>query len=310
MAPQRINLTRGEGAQLVHFLRAVKTQVLKRRQRVIIDFRHVEAVHVPGAILLLSEIDRIVALSDLHKPITVRDPRNQRTREVLKQIGLHELTGDRCDITPVRDDVVFWRASKGADQSGDAIGPIIEHVAQTANKEHAQSVEVSGIWRGVSEAVINTVEHAYHQERGDGLPHSTATRWWMLTQIRNGTFTAAVCDLGSGYKSTVEKTIPESFVATVRERLLGASADAYAIQLAMEYGRSSTKQSHRGKGSRDALSVLEGHRDGELHILSNSGWVRYSLASGESPRVESDRMDLDILGTIIWWKLPLMNGAQ
>ena len=304
IAPPKFDLTRGSGLEVAKFLRAFATTVLTNRIQVKLDFRMTEAFFPAATILLFAEVDRVVKLSDLPKPVTIIDPRQRRPREVLKQIGLHDLTGDTCDIVPERQDVVYWRATKGSDQSGDRLA-ILEVVAKRVNSDHANRVELSGIWRGVSEAVANSVEHAYKRPRPDGFAGLPDTRWWMFTQLRDGTFTVAVCDLGCGYRATINETIPEQFIAAVASRFLGGNRDAIAIDTAMQYGRSGTKRSERGKGSRDAISVLQTHGAGELMIISNTGSMRYTFLDGKEHRREPGELGIDIKGTIIWWKLPL-----
>ena len=305
-APVRFNLTRGAGIEVVKFLKAVAHTVLKLHKPVRLNFKDTEAFFVPGAILLYAELNRIILESDLPKPITIINPFRQKPREVLKQIELHQLTGDNCEVVPTKDDVVFWKIKKGANQSGGDLGPILEYVADCANKEHAKKVEVSGIWRGVSEAVSNVVDHAYEIPRKDGFAGLNDTKWWMFTQIREERFTAAVCDLGCGYINTIKRNIEEAFLSKIYGVLTGKNEDALAIQAAMEYGRSGTKLSNRGKGSRDALSVLIKHGSGQLFILSKSGWVQYKI-NGNKEKIETGDLGIDIGGTIIWWTLPLKD---
>lgn len=303
-APVKFDAIRSEGLEVLKFLRAMARTVLTLKMPVILDFRRTTSFFPVTTIYLFAEVDRVVALSDLDKPITIIDPRLRRPREVLKQIGIHEITGDTCDIIPEREDVVYWKATKGRDQSGDDLA-VLEVVAQRVNRDHAENVQLSGLWRGVSEAVGNSVEHAYKVPREDGFQGLDDTKWWMFTQLRSGTFTVAVCDLGCGYRRTIAETLPQKFVLDIAAAFKGINADAVAILTAMEYGKTSTKLTGRGKGSRDALSVLVKHGHGDLMILSNTGWVQYT-ASGTNPLVETrGSLTIDIRGTIIWWKLPI-----
>lgn len=304
-APKRIDVTRGSGVELGKFLRALETTVLVHRKPTRLDFRFTESFYPAGAIRLYAEIDRLVTQSDLTKPITIIDPRIRRPREVMKQIGLYEITGDRCDLVPERKDVVYWRATKGKDQSGGAPGQLLEVVAERVNSEHAQQLELSGVWRGLSEAVANSVDHAYSKARADGFAGLPETKWWMFTQLRDGVFTMAVCDLGCGYQATINETLPERFIATFAEAFGIGNRDCMAIDAAMEYGRSGTKQDERGKGSRDARSVIEQHGSGELWILSNTGWMTYTYSRAEGWSNTRHALGIDIKGTIVWWKLPL-----
>lgn len=167
-------------------------------------------------------------------------------------------------------------------------------------------IEESGIWPGVSEAINNVTDHAYKGERADGFQHASDTKWWMFTHVKDDVFYAAICDLGIGYRRTVPMTIPESFQTMIASLLMGKNPDSRAIETAMKYGVSSTKQENRGKGSRDALAVLKSHRQGELLVASNTGWVHYKLKKGATePDVSSYSLKVDIMGTIVWWRLPL-----
>ena len=53
----------------------------------------------------------------------------------------------------------------------------------------------------------------------------------------------------------------------------------------MAFGRSSTGEGHRGLGSRDAISVLERHQDGDLVVISNTGTVHYKYVGGVRTRI-------------------------
>jgi hypothetical protein len=304
-APNSFNLILGDGQEVVKFLRAVSRRVLVDNLPTKLSFKNTQHFHVPGTILLFSELNRIVSLAKIPKPITIIDPHNRRAREVLKQVGLHSLTGDSCDIVPEREDVVYWKATKGKTQSGDVYGSLVESIAERANKDHTKQLEVSGLWRSVNEAVANSIDHAYKKPRGDGFSGLEETKWWMFSQIKDGVFTLAVCDLGCGYRQTIGETIPESFAATCAAAFMGQNRDALAIDTAMQYGRSGTHVGNRGKGSRDVLSLLEKHGYGEVVVLSNTGWMKYEYKNKQECNREQGGLGIDIGGTIVWWKLPL-----
>lgn len=309
VAPRRFDLLLGSGKEVVKFLRAIANRVLVQCGAVRLDFRSTESFAAPAAILLFAELDRVITLATIPKPISIVDPIQRRPREVLKQIGLHQLTGDKSDIVPEREDVVYWKTSKGATQSGDQL-KILESVAERVNKDHARHLVLNGVWRGVTEAVANVVDHAYQEPRADGFSGLPGTKWWMFTHVRDPFFVAAVCDLGCGYSATIRRTLPETFVAGVRSAFLAQNLDSLAIHTAMEFGRSGTHEGHRGKGSRDALSVLRKHGDGELVVLSNTGWMRYRYEGGIEVSHDSGSLNIDIKGTIIWWKLPISGGNR
>jgi hypothetical protein len=224
----------------------------------------------------------------------------------MKQTGFYELTGVNTSTIPTRPDVIFWRSAKGRDQSGDKISMIDEVVAQTVRLEPDAKLILGALWRGVSEAIANSVDHAHKFPReSDGFSGLADTKWWLFTQVRDGAFIAVVCDLGCGYRATIGQSVPERMLARVQQALAGANIDAIAIEAAMEFGRTGTDEVNRGRGSRDAISVLEKHKEGTLIICSNTGVVHYGYRKGK-PTVPMRRgLAFSINGTIVWWKLPL-----
>ena len=76
----------------------------------------------------------------------------------------------------------------------------------------------------------------------------------------------------------------------------------------MTYGRSGTQLKERGKGSRDAVSLLERHGSGELLILSNTGWASYRFEGGKEIHNKRGALHLDVKGTIVMWRLPLAEA--
>lgn len=304
-APIKFNLTNGDGVEVVKFLKAVSNRVLNQKKSAVLDFKNTEFFYVPGAILLFAELNRVINLSEIQKPITIISPYKPKPREVMKQIGIYQLTADNCDVIPSKDDVIFWKATKGATQTGDSLGPLLEFVTERANNEQTRQIEVKGLWRGVSEAVANTIDHAYTFPRADKFEGLKETKWWMFTQLKGARFAIAICDLGCGYKQTINHTIPESFSSIWKKTFGGQNQDSTAIKIAMEYGRSGTKDTNRGKGSKDALSVLKKHGSGTLVILSNTGWVKYKVDDNENEIVIQGNIEIDIGGTIVWWDLPI-----
>ena len=305
-APKSFDLNNNvSGAEVLKFIRAISNAVLDKKIQIELNFKDTEQFYVPATILLYAELDRIISQSELTKPVSIKDPFRRRPREVLKQIGIHALTGDKSDVVPVRDDVIYWKATKGLNQSGDTYGSLVEAIAERANKDHAKQLEVSGVWRSVNEAIANTVDHAYMKPRYDGFNGLESTKWWMFSQIKDAVFSLAVCDLGCGYRQTINETLPEQFIASIKSSLKWNNRDAIAIETAMEYGRSGTNEGNRGKGSRDVLSLLKKHGDGELVVLSNTGWVRYVYSNHKEVKKSNGELKMDIGGTIVLWKLPL-----
>ena len=302
-APWRFDIGGATGKEVRGFLDSVCESVADGNH-VRLDFRDTKIMYPAATILLYAEIDRLVSTSTLAKPITILSPKSRRVREVLKQIGFYDLTGDTSSTVPARQDVVYWRQAKGKDQSGADLR-LIEVVAERVNTEHGSNLILQSLWRGVTEAVANSVEHAYKHPRLDGFQGLAETKWWVFTQVKDGVFFVCVCDLGCGYQATIGETISEKLRAEIASLFRGKNRDAIAIETAMAFGRSSTGEGHRGLGSRDAISVLERHQDGDLVVISNTGTVHYQYVRGFLTKRSQTGLGFSVNGTILWWRLPL-----
>jgi hypothetical protein len=309
-APKEFSLTYGRASLVVDFIAQVSYQVLEVGNRVTLDFSKTAKLLVPGAILLFAELSRIAKLSKLGHTFRIKSPTLKKPRQVLKQIGIYEIAGTKLDETPSFSDVVYWRATSGANQNREsALGELVEHITdQIINPTHLTLISKKDLWSGVSEAVTNSVMHAYkHPRASDQFAGLEDTKWWMFTQIKDNRLTVAVCDLGCGYRKTLDASITEWFSQKI-SGLTGGNADAMAIEAAMEYGRSSDKLPERGRGSKCALDVLNRSEAGTLRILSNTGCVDYVRKNGETRLHKSQGIDTNINATIVWWHLPLREA--
>ena len=307
-APWRFDIGGPTGKQVRAFLDSVCDSVAAGNL-VRLDFRDTKIMYPAATILLYAEIDRIVSTSKLAKPVTILSPKSRRVREVLTQIGFYELTGDATETVPSRQDVVYWRQAKGKDQSGPNL-QLIEVVAERVKAEHGSNLILDSLWRGVTEAVANSVEHAYKHPRLDGFQGLAETKWWVFTQVKDGVFFVCVCDLGCGYLATIGETISEKLRAEIASRFRGKNRDAIAVETAMAFGRSSTGEGHRGLGSRDAISVLERHQEGDLMVISNTGTVHYRYVGGVLTNRSQTGLGFSVNGTILWWRLPLKGQPE
>jgi hypothetical protein len=308
LAPRAFDLTRGSGTHVMAFLQAIEQRVLLEKRRVKLDFRQTKSFYVPGALMLYAALSKIIAQASMSKPVTIVPPRatlvGNAARQVMRQVGLYDLTHDVVNVRPDREDVIYWKMSKGLTQSGDQLA-MLETLAEKIKDIDKLKLQSKDLWRGVTEAVNNTSDHAYEYPRIDGFTGLTDVRWWLLTQLRGKMFTAAVCDLGCGYSKTLKPETLEWFTGLPNKLMGKDNADTRAMQAAMEYGRSRTKLSERGKGSRCALALLEKHGHGELYLLSNSGCLHYECINGVALLKQVTPLAFDIKGTIIWWNLHL-----
>lgn len=88
-APNAVISTKGDaGIELIKFLKAAARRVLVEQESVLLDPRDTASFNASGTILLYAELDRVISLATMHKPVTIRQPLRRKSREVLKQIGI------------------------------------------------------------------------------------------------------------------------------------------------------------------------------------------------------------------------------
>ena len=195
-------------------------------------------------------------------------------------------------------DVVFIRFQSGKDASGpDAkkLQFLIYNIIKIAIPES------KALQRGLTEAMTNSVQHAYPD---DFVEESTLKDklWWMSASInvRTKMLTIMFYDEGIGIPKSLPRTYPEIF------RSLGGllNDDAQLIQAATKIKRSSTNKKNRGRGLKDINDYVKSVNNGMLKILSQRG--EYAYFSNEKEYIKN--RNIPLCGTLIQWKVPINIG--
>jgi hypothetical protein len=143
--------------------------------------------------------------------------------------------------------------------------------------------------------MTNAHQHAYIDQRGDGITTpSTYRPWWMFSQEKDGKLSVVFCDLGIGIPSSLPRTRPRLW------HLMRNMTQGRQIEGAVRESQTRTKKQHRGKGLRQIIQTISSSEGGKAIILSNKGW--YSMKAGK--RASGDFSD-SIMGTVIYWRMPL-----
>lgn len=280
---------------LNRFFAKLRELSLERRLRVILDFSDTKVTLVTGTLLFIAELDRIKRILKDDFSVGIDGVRDKRVNQLLCQIGLYAL----CDVAQpslseelLDPTVRHWRYATG------------ERVNEQTNKafesfEGRLSPELAkGMWKSVSEAVVNSVEHAYLEPRGVNGPRMHSSRWWMFSQEKEGQLTVAVCDLGIGIPRSLPIRWEPSLLARVFNSLRGEGPDLRAIRAALRVGASSTGGDHRGNGLPQIWNTLQSAQNASIQILSNRAQLSWNGAVKKEFALEFTE---SIFGTIIIW---------
>lgn len=268
-----------------------------KKQTTCLDFSRTEKMYSDGTLLFLAEIYRLIKHVKGGVPITFTPPINDKVSQVLQQIGFIDLIGAQSKITPVDDDVVNWRFAHGAQVDGKKYEDILaEYDGDIAGPLQEK------LFTGITEAMTNVANHAYDLSREDGLEiNDEAKEWWMFSQEKDGFLSVSFCDLGAG----IPRTLPQKHPSLWKQIcMLGKSNDADAIDHAVRKSVSRTNDAGRGNGLGQIIQVVQAQNQGEVVIYSNRGTftrvngVKRLFRHGDS-----------IMGTLIYWKVPLQQEA-
>lgn len=280
----------------------LRYNLIQKCGKVIISFDKTEVITPSAMILFVAEIDRAKRIFGDRFDVRLSNVKDRTVRQLLVQIGLYDLCGMKppnLNQGDFQENVRHWRYATGEranESTNDAFAAVEGLISDKLR---------GGMWRGVSEAVINSVQHAYAEPRGVPGPRMKHRRWWMFTQERNGELTVVVCDLGIGIPRSLPLNWDEKLLARVLGMFSGQGQDVAALKASIELGRTSTKKSHRGKGLPqiwDAVRGVESGQKATIVIYSNKGRLSWNSLENEETALE---FDSNIYGTVISWSVPL-----
>ena len=286
---------------LLKFFRSLRELALERNLKVIIDFSEVDITTVHGTLLFVAELDRIKRILGDQFAIKIDSVKSKRVNQLLEQIGVYSL----CSMEMVfyhsdsfDESVRHWRYATGV--------RVNEQAEQAFSSIEGQlPTELArGMWKSVSEAVVNSCEHAYLEPRGVNGPRLGHARWWMFSQVRDGHLTVAVCDLGIGIPRSLPLRWEASILRKAWDRVSGGGQDLRAIRAALELGASSTGKGHRGKGLPQIWTTLRAVEGASISIASNRAKLVWN---GEDAKEFSHEFDTSILATLITWTVKVQE---
>lgn len=284
----------------IEFLTDLRSQTRREGVGVTIDLSEVVEIRPTGALLVLAEMDRASAGQPANSIRIIRC-RNRIVDAVMCHIGIYS-TFENPSPEADRDDVKHWRMASGVASEGAKGGAMLE------GYEGRLADGLTGdLYAGITEAMTNTVHHAYESNTGQGLRRFIGKRWWALSQEFGGRLTVAVCDLGIGIPRSLPRssTFSQPLVRSVWRGLGLDNSDASAIKVALELGRTSTGREGRGRGLSEIVEAANLSAEGGVIILSNRG----VFVDGFGKSYATDDTH-SIRGTLVVWSVRIANDDQ
>lgn len=304
--PSHIGLNHFEQRRLVgRACKIIREAYLRDKKDIILDFSKTVKIFSNGMLLIVAELDRAMRMVGSGQIVRCKLPEGDGheakiVREVLDQIGLLERIGQRpanCDGDQEHDQSVrHWRYATGT-RVDEEPGDVLEEHEGRITHSLMESMQI-----GVTEALLNSLHHAYLRPREDGCKPFKEKRWWMFTHERDGMLHVAVCDLGIG----IPRSLPLKWSKDLLKRLLSifdtGSPHLAAIRMALILGKSSTGEKHRGNGLPQIWNASRASSAGQVGIHSGRAFLGFDSAK----QVETaSEFKTDLLGTLVTWTFPI-----
>lgn len=286
--------------KLLKFISKLRTMMLINKKSICIDFSTTKHLVADGTLLFVSELNRAIQLSGNKVTVKCVPPKKAKLKNVFSQIGLFKTFKYKYrGIKNHDEDVVHWRYANGVLVEGKAY----EQLLGQYDGRIAESLS-SKLYVGLVEGMKNVRHHAHINVRKDGMNVKHDFQgWWMFSQERNGHLSVLLCDLGVGIPDTLPVKHQNAFEALLRKLALKSMQlnDSEIISEATELKKSRTLEEHRGRGLGQMVNAITGEFEGSVTILSNKGCY-----TNQNGRVTLREFGSSILGTLIYWRVPLM----
>ncbi len=271
----------------LNFFSIITDICLKQGVRLHLDFTRLQRITASAALMLFSEISRIQLVTDTPDVITFTEPSEPACKQVFRKTGLYRaiMPGTYRKLVGLFDEDQPF-------QSGDDPNKFLISSLLALNKQGLElsKPEVKVVSKGIQEAMLNVMHHAYANEEK---PNSgIGTRWWQL----------CLCNPSKKEISFIIYDKGSSIPISIRDRLAPDATDADCIEFAFRKGVSRfSDRPERGKGSEDIRQVATVRVNSSLLVMSGQGmyYVNSTLVD-----VVKLAVPLSVGGTLVEWSIP------
>lgn len=300
-APRRINYYNRSDYELTNkFLSEIRDCVLSDR-KIFINFSETKFISAAAMLSFLAEVDVLVTKSKFGtNAINFSHPKEEKIESILNRVGFYDIVRKNKRTTKEFDDVSFWKYT-----SGICSEPMLAKEMMVDIKREIEKSASRKLYRGFSEAMSNSVEHAYIDDLNHDEKEGTA-KWWTFAGIHNKEIVVVICDKGVGIPKTLPKTqgfkILKNLISSLGFSITNVK-DSTLIKASTMLQETRTLQKNRGKGLNDIKSVIDSIGAGYMGIFSNYGRYIYNGKTDKIKEILSDHKT-SVNGTIIEWTFP------
>ena len=287
----------------LQFCQRLRTVYLHEKKDVILDFSKTRHIDATGMLVVLAEVDRSYRMGQSAQIMRCKCPEGDDfesmvVRQVLDQLEVLDRTEHpqiHQNKSLFDETVKHWRYATGT-RVDDKPGAVLDH-----HEGRIAPALMTKMQIGLTEALVNSLHHAYNGLRDDGCVHFKERRWWMFTRELGATLEVMVCDLGIGIPRSLPVTWDRGMLKKLRAIFNEDHAHVAAVKSSLILGESSTRDQHRGKGLPQIWNAVQAADDGAVGIMSGKAYVGLETGVG----MKSGSYDSQFLGTLISWRVPI-----
>lgn len=302
MVPEKLDLTKNYD-ETVEFIRSIKSFAFEMQKSVRLIFDNTKEISPDALLILLAELYRCRKVFG-PKRVTGTYPTNKKIERIMEASGFFDLL-EVEPRTPAKEKqypLSYIKFITGNKLVASSVRILRE--ALLGDNIQMDTIAKKRLYRAVTEAMINVVQHAYPKKRRGS--YKTRNNWWISGHVnkRSGKLVILFCDLGVGIPTTLPKVHGWEKIRSALSILPGVKPnDAEMINAGMVIGRTSTGLAGRGKGLNDLRMFVDDAGGGELNIFSRKGHYKYEAGGG----VRMINHSKSIGGTLIKWSVPISN---
>lgn len=302
ICPEKLDLVNNYD-ESIEFIRTLREYAIGMRRPVVLVFKDVKEISSEALLFLLAELYRCRKIFGRTR-ITGTYPDCKKIEVMMQASGFFNLlnvaprVNKKSKKYPL-EYIEFMTGNKLIESTARML-----RIAILGNSIQMGTIAAKRLFRAVSEAMVNVVNHAY--PKAISSKNILRNQWWVSGHINKKTKTLNImfCDLGVGIPATIPKVHGIEMIRAVLALLPTVKPnDAEMIKAGMEIGRTRTGIDGRGNGLHDLRKFVDDTGGGELDIFSRKG--HYVYRAGHSETLTN--FNYSIGGTLIKWSVPLEN---